>query len=46
VLLANNFAEAEGLEISSMYYLALILFIVSFALISLAKFYFIGRKKG
>jgi len=44
VLLANNFAEAEDLELSSMYYLALILFVVSFAVISLAKFYFFGRK--
>jgi len=44
VLLANNFAEAEGLEMSSMYYLALILFVVSFILISVAKFYFLGRK--
>ena len=45
VLLANNFAEAQGLEMSSMYYLALILFAVSFAIISLAKFYFLGRNK-
>ena len=45
VLLANNFAEAQDLEISAMYYLALILFVVSFALISLAKFYFLGRKQ-
>ena len=44
VLLANNFAEAQDLEISSMYYLALILFVVSFGIISLAKFYFLGRK--
>jgi phosphate transport system permease protein len=44
VLLANNFAEAEDLEISSMYYLALILFAVSFIIISVAKFYFLGRK--
>ena len=44
VLLANNFAEAEDLEISSMYYLALILFAVSFALITFAKFYFFGKK--
>ena len=43
VLLANNFAEAEDLEMSSMYFLALILFIVSFAIISTAKFYFLGR---
>jgi len=45
VLLANNFAEAEDLEISSMFYLALILFVVSFIIISVAKFYFLGRKK-
>ncbi len=45
VLLANNFSEAEDLELSSMFYLALILFIVSFIIISIAKFYFLGRKK-
>ena len=44
VLLANNFAEAEDLEMSSMYFLALILFVVSFIIISAAKFYFLGRK--
>jgi phosphate transport system permease protein len=44
VLLANNFAEAEDLEMSSMYYLALILFLVSFVVISAAKFYFFGKK--
>lgn len=44
VLLANNFAEAQDLELSSMYYLALILFMVSFSVIAIAKFYFIGRK--
>ena len=44
VLLANNFAEAQDLEMSSMYYLALILFVVSFAIISVAKFYFLGKK--
>jgi phosphate transport system permease protein len=43
VLLANNFAEAEDLEMSSMYFLALILFVVSFMIISMAKFYFLGR---
>lgn len=43
VLLANNFSEAEDLEISSMYFLALILFVVSFVIISTAKFYFLGR---
>lgn len=45
VLLANNFAEAQDLELSSMYYLALILFVVSFLIISIAKFYFLGRKQ-
>ena len=45
VLLANNFSEAQGLEMSSMYYLALILFAVSFAIISLAKFYFLNKSK-
>ena len=44
VLLANNFAEAQDLEMSSMYFLALILFVVSFFIISIAKFYFLGRK--
>lgn len=44
VLLANNFSEAQDLEMSSMYYLALILFVVSFVIISVAKFYFLGRK--
>jgi len=44
VLLANNFAEAQDLEMSSMYFLALILFVVSFLIISIAKFYFLGRK--
>ncbi len=45
VLLANNFAEAEDLELSSMFYLALVLFIVSFIIISIAKFYFLGKKR-
>ncbi len=45
VVLANNFAEADDLELSSMFYLALILFIISFIIISVAKFYFLGRKK-
>jgi len=44
VLLANNFAEAMDLEMSAMYYLALILFVVSFAIISIAKFYFLNNK--
>ena len=43
VLLANNFSEAQDLELSSMFYLALILFALSFAVISLAKFYFLRK---
>ncbi len=45
VLLANNFAEAEDLELSSMFYLALILFVISFIIISAAKFYFLKRRE-
>lgn len=44
VLLANNFSEAQGLEMSSMYYLAFILFVVSFIIISVAKFYFLRER--
>ncbi|MDD5406492.1 MAG: phosphate ABC transporter permease subunit PstC [Sulfurovaceae bacterium] len=44
VLLANNFSEAMDLQLSSMYFLAFILFVVSFGVISFAKFYFLGRK--
>ena len=43
VLLANSFSEAQGLEVSSMYYLTFILFIVSFVIISIAKFYFLNQ---
>ncbi len=51
VLLANNFAEAGELELSAMFYLALILFVISFALIGIAKFFFLSapstpKKKG
>jgi len=45
VALANNFGEASGLGESSLFYLALILFVMSFVVISVAKFYFL-RKKG
>ena len=41
VALANNFGEASGLGESALFYLALILFIISFAIISFAKFYFL-----
>jgi phosphate transport system permease protein len=45
VLLANNFAEAGDLELSAMFYLALILFAISFATISAAKFLFLRESK-
>ncbi len=43
VAMANNFGEASGLGESALFYLALILFIISFAVISLAKFYFLKK---
>jgi phosphate transport system permease protein len=45
VAMANNFGEASGLGESALFYLALILFIISFAIISLAKFYFLKKAK-
>ncbi|MBD3840894.1 MAG: phosphate ABC transporter permease subunit PstC [Campylobacterales bacterium] len=45
VAMANNFGEASGLGESALFYLALILFIMSFAVISIAKFYFLRRTK-
>lgn len=44
VAMANNFGEASGLGESSLFYLALILFIMSFLVIGMAKFLFL--KKG
>lgn len=44
VTLANQFTEADAdLYFSSLYYLALILFIVSFAFIAIAKFLFLNK---
>ena len=45
VVLANNFAESSGMSLSALFYLALILFVISFIVISFAKFYFLGDKK-
>jgi phosphate transport system permease protein len=45
VAMANNFGEASGLGESALFYLALILFIISFAIISIAKFYFLKKAK-
>ncbi len=43
VLIANNFGEAGNLQLSAMFYMALILFIISFFTITIAKFYFLRR---
>ena len=43
VAMANNFGEASGLGESALFYLALILFVISFGVISLAKFYFLKK---
>jgi len=45
VAMANNFGEASGLGESALFYLALILFVISFGVISIAKFYFLKRSK-
>jgi len=45
VVLANNFAESSGMSLSALFYLALILFVLSFIVISFAKFYFLRNKK-
>jgi phosphate transport system permease protein len=45
VVLANSFAESSGMSLSALFYLALILFVISFAIISFAKFYFLREKK-
>jgi phosphate transport system permease protein len=45
VVLANSFSESNGMSLSVLFYLALILFIISFAVISFAKFYFLRDKK-
>jgi len=45
VVIANSFAESSGMSLSALFYLALILFVISFAVISFAKFYFLRDKK-
>ncbi len=45
VVLANNFAESSGLSLAALYYLAFVLFAVSFAVIFLAKHYLLRRNK-
>jgi phosphate transport system permease protein len=43
VAMANNFGEASGLGESALFLLALILFVISFGVISVAKFYFLKK---
>ncbi len=45
VAMANNFGEASGLGESALFYLALILFVISFGIISIAKFYFLKKAR-
>lgn len=46
VTLANEFAEADsGLYYSSLFELSLLLLVVSFTIISIAKFYFLRRRR-
>jgi len=44
VVLANSFAESSGLSLSVLFYLALVLFVLSFVVIGTAKFYFLRKK--
>jgi phosphate transport system permease protein len=46
VTLANEFAEADGsLYFSSLFELALILLVMSFVVIAIAKFYFLRKER-
>ncbi|GAB6033854.1 phosphate ABC transporter permease subunit PstC [Galenea microaerophila] len=45
VVLANNFSESSGLSLNALFYLALLLFVVSFIIIFAAKRYFLRRQK-
>jgi len=45
VVLANSFAESSGISMAALFYLAVVLFVFSFAVISFAKFYFLRNKK-
>lgn len=45
VAMANSFGEATGMKTSALFYLAFLLFIISFSVISVAKFYFLRKDK-
>ncbi len=45
VALANNFSESNGVSMAALFYLALVLFILSFVVIFVAKHYLLRRSK-
>ena len=45
VALANNFSESSGVSMAALFYLALVLFILSFVVIFVAKHYLLRRSK-
>ncbi len=44
VVLANNFAESSGMSMNALFYLSLILFVVSFITIFSAKYFFLRKQ--
>ena len=44
VVLANNFSESSGISLNVLFYLSLILFVISFATIFSAKYFLLRRK--
>jgi phosphate transport system permease protein len=45
-VLANEFAEADGLHRASLLYLALVLFVITFVVLSLAKMLLMRLQRG
>ncbi|WP_024787116.1 MULTISPECIES: phosphate ABC transporter permease subunit PstC [unclassified Lebetimonas] len=45
VVLANSFSESSGMSLAALFYLSLVLFVVSFIVIVTAKFYFLRKNK-
>ena len=44
VVLANNFAESSGISMNSLFYLSLLLFVISFIVIFSAKYFLLRRR--
>lgn len=44
VVLANNFAESSGISMDSLFYLSLLLFVISFIVIFSAKYFLLRRR--